>query len=407
MFFWAAAVLISLIVAATLVLAVYRARTEDPAALSDMQVYRDQLREVDKDLARGILTDDEAETVRIEVSRRLLEADRAANAAGDDNTRGPAFGLAIGAGLFVVAGTLAGYNYLGAPLYPDLPLSARHQAAEEARANRPTQLQAEAQASLEMPPPAQPEGEIGNLIAQLRDVTASRPDDLQGHKLLARNEARLGNFAAARAAQERVVAIQGGEAPMRDLSDLVDLMVLAAGGFVSAETEAVISRVLAQDPGNGTARYYLGLSLAQTGRPDQAFGLWRTLLEESQPDAPWVPAIRAQIEGLAFLSGVDYVLPEEGAAPLRGPSAADIEAAQEMTARDRMVMIEGMVEGLSQRLATEGGPPDDWARLIRAYGVLGRQDAARTIWEEAQTVFPDDITRVPILQAARDAGVAQ
>ena len=70
-------------------------------------------------------------------------------------------------------------------------------------------------------------------------------------------------------------------------------------------------------------------------------------------------------------------------------------------------MIEGMVSGLAERLAQDGGPPEDWARLIRAYGVLGQQQAAAAIWAEAQDVFPDDINRVIILQAARDAGVAQ
>ena len=40
----------------------------------DLQVYRDQLREIDRDLARGVLTEAEARGVRVELSRKLLAA---------------------------------------------------------------------------------------------------------------------------------------------------------------------------------------------------------------------------------------------------------------------------------------------------------------------------------------------
>ena len=39
-----------------------------------MQVHRDQLREVEADLARGVLSEAEAAATRIEMSRRLLAA---------------------------------------------------------------------------------------------------------------------------------------------------------------------------------------------------------------------------------------------------------------------------------------------------------------------------------------------
>ncbi|HAM91711.1 MAG TPA: c-type cytochrome biogenesis protein CcmI, partial [Rhodobacteraceae bacterium] len=91
-----------------------------------------------------------------------------------------------------------------------------------------------------------------------------------------------------------------------------------------------------------------------------------------------------------------------------GPSAADIEAADAMTPEDRKAMIAGMVAQLSQRLASEGGPATDWARLIDAHGVLNRPDQAAQIWLEAQQVFAGnpDALRV-LLASARRAGVAQ
>ena len=43
---------------------------------SDIAVYKDQLAEIDRDLTRGVLSESDAEQVRLEVSRRLLEADK-------------------------------------------------------------------------------------------------------------------------------------------------------------------------------------------------------------------------------------------------------------------------------------------------------------------------------------------
>jgi cytochrome c-type biogenesis protein CcmH len=79
-----------------------------------------------------------------------------------------------------------------------------------------------------------------------------------------------------------------------------------------------------------------------------------------------------------------------------------------MTGAERIEMIEGMVSGLSERLASEGGPAPDWAQLIGALGVLGRTDQALAIYQNAQTVFSDDKTAIDLItRAAQRAGVAE
>jgi cytochrome c-type biogenesis protein CcmH len=71
-------------------------------------------------------------------------------------------------------------------------------------------------------------------------------------------------------------------------------------------------------------------------------------------------------------------------------------------------MIEGMVDGLAERLAAEGGPPEDWARLIRSLGVLGRRDEAAAILLEARQVHAGDAAGLAAIDAAgRDAGLAR
>ena len=101
-----------------------------------------------------------------------------------------------------------------------------------------------------------------------------------------------------------------------------------------------------------------------------------------------------------------YELPPRETA--RGPSAADIEAAEDMDPEARRGMIRGMVAQLSDRLATEGGTAEDWARLINAYGTLGERAQAARIWDEAQSVFADSPERLATVRgAAEAAGVAE
>jgi cytochrome c-type biogenesis protein CcmH len=192
-------------------------------------------------------------------------------------------------------------------------------------------------------------------------------------------------------------------------------MILAAGGFVSPEAEEVLLQTLNRDPQNGTALYYTGLLYAQTGRPDRAFALWRPLLERSGPQDPWYFPIRAQIEDLGLRAGVVYTAPEipapdgaPGQPGQPGPTADDVAAAQDMSPEDRQAMIENMVAGLSDRLATQGGTAEEWARLITALGVLGRTDEARAIADEALTAFASEPDALPVIEAARQrAGIAE
>lgn len=381
------------------------AAAEPPAAAHDIGVYRDQLAEIARDAGRGILPAEEAERLRIEVSRRILEADRAARRAG--NTAAPGGGR-LALPLLLVALALAGgvwlYSRLGAPGYPDMPLQARIAAAERMRAERPSQAEAEAEA----PAAQDPQGvsaEFLTLMERLRATVAERPDDLRGQQLLAQNEARLGHFDAAATAQGAVIRLMGGDAGAEEHAALAEILILAAGGYVSPEAEAALTEALRHDPRDGTARYYSGLMFAQTGRPDRAFTLWRDLLESSPPEAPWVAPIRAQIGEMAARAGVRYDLP---APPDAGPDAAAVEAAAGMSEGDRMAMIEGMVQQLGDRLAREGGPAEEWAKLISSLGVLGQTERAKAVWAEAQGRFAGRAADLAVLRAAAEqAGVAE
>lgn len=407
MAFWITVFTLTALVTVLFALALLRRNDPVPDGNEyDMRVYRDQLREVERDLERGVLSEADASRVRTEVSRRILAADAVQDNSKDLQSGAPK-AVSIIIGVILLGASFFLYSELGAPGYGDLALADRIAFADDLRENRPSQ--AEAEASLgDQPPIAEFSEDYLTLVQTLRDTVEQRPDDLRGQILLAQNESNLGNYIAAYQAQGRILDLKGDDVTVADISDYTDLLVLAAGGYVSPEAETSARVVLERDPDNGIARYYMGLMMSQTGRPDLAFRVWDRLLRIGPEDAPWIAPILAVIPEMAQRAGVNYQIPAIGSERPAGPSSADIESAGEMSAAERIEMIEGMVSGLSERLASEGGTSAEWAQLIGALGVLGRTDQAFAVFKSAQEVFAKDLSAIDMLtRAAQRAGVVE
>ncbi len=402
MFFWFIAGFITVAGLGIAVFPLLRGKSSATRRSSyDLQIYRDQLKEIDADIARGTLSESEAKATRNEISRRLLNAaekrdhETGARAAPKNLSRGLAVATVIAAGV----GAFALYSDLGVPGLPDQPLAAR-------QSDRVTQEQAElayaAETQGDLPDIQTPDSRQVELVNQLREALKSRPEDIVGLRLLAENLGQIGEFREAREVIDRVVELQGDAVTASDLSSQAELLIYAAGFYVSPRAERALSLALQKDPKDFRARYYAGIAMLQRQRPDQTYRLWMSVLEESPEDAPWVGAIKAQIAEVARAAGLDG----EGQ-PLAGPSAEDMQAASDMSEADRMEMIRGMVDRLSGRLASQGGSAAEWAQLIRALGVLGETARASAIWNEAETVFAADPAALDLLQqAARDAEVS-
>lgn len=372
----------------------------EAAANPDLAVYRAQLDELGRDEARGVIAAADARAIRADVARRILDSDRAARGrglAGDGGAR-----LPVIASLLAIGGAFGLYLMLGAPDYPDLPHSARVQRSAEIKAARPSQAEAEVAAMARRPAPPPPAADFAALMDKLRAAVAARPGDIEGLTLLARNERTLGNLSAAARAEEKLVAALGDKASANDQAALADILVNAAGGTVTAEAEAAIAAALAEDPANGTARFYAGLLEAQIGRPDLAFRMWNALLADSPAEAPWVGFLRAELPMLAEAAGTEFRDP----AP-KGPGAADMAAAAGMSASDRAGMIKGMVGGLEERLMAQGGTAAEWAQLVKALGVLDEKDRARAALARAETALAADPAGLAgVRAAAQEAGIA-
>ncbi len=410
MAFWIIVAVLAIGVGAILALTLLRGRIGDaPPAAYDLQIYRDQLKEIERDAVRSVIGPEDAERLRAEISRKILAADAQLREGGTDGGQPRAAGIVMAVIIVVVivGGGVLIYDRIGAPGYPDLPITARIAASDSARAARLDQVTAEDRFGPgEAPLPDGVSEDYLRLIEQLRKTVAERPGDRQGLGFLVRSEAALGNMAAAHHAQAQLIAVKGDEATASDHAMLADLMINASGGYISTEAEAALRAALEREPREPTARFYLGMFYLQVDRPDAAFRIWRDLLNESTADAPWAEPIRDQIEEVAARAGERYSLPPLERAS--GPTAADMQAAEDMDPAARQQMIRGMVAGLADRLATEGGTAEDWARLITAYGVLGETDNARRIWTEAQAVFAQYPNRLSTVRvAAETAGVAE
>ena len=380
----------------------WRSRASEAAEDTDIDIYRDQLLEVDRDLARGVLDEAEAERTRTEVSRRLLTADSNARTAA---TRAPqrlsrVAALVLAAALIAGAGGL--YWELGAAGYGDVPRAERIAIGEERRANRPSQLEAEAD-SPEFDSISLAEAETAEILQALRAAAFERADDVQAWAYLAQVEASVGNMQRAARAQERTIALLGETVTEGDYVRLLDFLVIGTQGYVSPEAETITVHILQNNPESTPALYYAGLLYAQNDRPDRAFNFWRNVVENGDKDTMYWDFAAGQISDVAAQLGMDYALPDQ-----RGPTADDLAAAESMTEEERQQMIQGMVGQLADRLAAEGGPPQDWARLISSLAILGENETALTVLGEAETIFGADIQAVQIVRrAAQEAGLIE
>lgn len=365
----------------------------DPA-----QIYRAQLEEIARDLERGTLSPDEAQRLRAEVARRLLDLDRKGSATARPPL--PRGTLLVAAGLVAALGlgSVALYARIGQPDMPDMGLKDRLAASDAAYQNRPDQASAEAAAPQA---PASNDPQLLALLEELRGVMAERPDDQQGLAFLVEYEARAGNFAAAAAAQRHLMTLKG-QPSAEDHAILAQNMIFAAGELVTPEAEAELARALALDPSNPRATYFLGLMFAQLGRPDKTLPLWEGLLMTEGDSAPWTPSIRATIQDIAAAAGQRFELP-----PLKGPTAAEAEAAAGMAAEDRAAMIEGMVAGLEERLFTQGGSLEEWQQLLQALSVLGDAPRASKARAAGELAFASNPAALETLrQFADQMGIA-
>ena len=348
-------------------------RTGSLRSGSDVAVYRDQLEEIERDRAAGLIADQEAASAQVEVSRRLLAAAEAPPApqASADVATWRRRAVALVALLVVPLGAAGLYLALGSPSLPDQPLAPRLAAARGDQS-------------------------FDSLVAQVEAHLARNPQDGRGWEVIAPIYLRLGRFDDAVKARRQALSLNG-ESPERE-SQLGEALVFAANGIVTAEAKAAFEKAVALDTSDVPARYFLGLAAEQDGNRAQAAALWRALIAAAPPDAPWIDFIRGALARVD--DGAASGDPSRGASGGQsgsasgGPTEDQVAASSKLDPEQRKAMIQGMVERLSERLHRDGSDAEGWLRLVRSYMVLGEREKALAAVLDARRALAGDPTNL-------------
>lgn len=327
------------------------------AGPSESAFYRDQLAEIDRDVARGLLSEADAESARVEAARRLLRASP------DGVEPVPASsGKARLAALVVLVLTplcAAGlYLRYGRPELRDEPLAARL---------------------------ANPGNDIEAIVAKVERRLAERPDEGRGYDVLAPVYMKLGRVEKAENAFSEAIRLMG-PSPDR-LVGLAEARLTKAQGVVSDKVREPLEQALALDPQNPRAQYLLAVAAEQDQKPEKARAIYEKILAEAPQGAPWIAIVTERLVKVGGAPPAAPAVPPLASGAPTGPAAEAIAA---LPPEQRQAQIRGMVENLAARLSQNGQDVQGWLRLLRSWTMLGEKDKAAAALAEARKALAAD-----------------
>ena len=351
MTFWIAAALLMIFAALFVLTPLFavREKAEDPVEL-DKAVYRARKTEIENDLAIGRIDGETARAAIAEESRKLIAAvEQGSGPSSPSLALSRVIALAGVISVPVVAVAL--YLHSGNPQMPDQRLAARQ--GENLESQRIEELVARAEAHL-----------------------AAKPDDVRGWQVLAPVYSRMGRDRESAQAWANVLRLSPQTPEVR--ANLAESLVAVAGGVVTEEASRLFNEELETNEASAKARFYLAMAKGQEGKHEEAVERWDELISGGSDLSPWMEAARTFREESARLAGI---APAPGDKP--GPTAEQVEEAASLSAQERNEMISSMVANLAGRLEEDPSDREGWKRLVRAYIVLGNNDAARASAERA------------------------
>jgi cytochrome c-type biogenesis protein CcmH len=347
----------------------------------DKAVYRDQLQELDRDIARGLITETDAGSARLEIQRRLLAADAAPDAVPSRRGGGRNSVVALLVAVFVGGGAVTLYMRMGQPELPDMPFASRSAA---------TQMAADGQQDPQHLDMVKAVDELGRKLK-------ADPSNLDGWLLYARASGSLRRWDQAADAYRHAITLGAKGADVQ--AGLGEILTIQAEGVVTPAAQTAFEAALKADPKNDVAEYYMALAAGQAGEPKQAIQRFQTLLSEIPEDSPMRQEIGQRITEAAKVAGVPAPELARGTPPAPeppasetagGPDAADAAKIAGLPPDQQKEMIGQMVSRLAAQMQANPGDADGWMRLGRAYAVLGQMDKAGDAYQHAVALKPGD-----------------
>lgn len=311
--FWSIAALLTAAAVAFVLPALLGRRRAAGAATPDatnVAIHRDQLKELDADLAAGTLSPDEREEARREIEQRLLDDVRAGEGARAAPAGGRRSAIAVAAAVPIAALLL--YFAVGNPgaLAPGAAGGDAHGVTRQ-----------------------QIEDMVERLAARMRE----RPEDAEGWAMLGRSYAVLDRHTEAAAAYAN--AVQRSQPDAQLLADYADVLAMSRGRNLKGEPERLIALALKVDPRNVKALLLAGTVAFQDRKFNDAIAYWERILTVVPPDSAIADSVRDSLADARKLAGA-------GAKPEPARQAAPAPAA-----------VSGMVS-LAPGLAPKAAPDD-------------------------------------------------
>lgn len=246
----------------------------------NLSVYRDQLRELDADLAGGILNEVQYQNARSDLESRVLEDSGTTEIATTPSTDSR-WGAASIAALVISVPLLAIFLYsiLGTPagLNPQIQTAA----VDESHPATPEQFEA--------------------MVTWLAEQLKADPDNVEGWVMLARSYAMLERYKDASAAYSRAVALQPNNAAV--LADYADTLAMLKQ-TLQGEPEKIVQQAIKADPENLKALSLAGSAAFERKDYQGAIKWWQKILDFLPSDSPVVAAISASINEARELAGL-------------------------------------------------------------------------------------------------------
>ncbi len=268
-----------------------------------LTVLREQLAELDAELASGQIDAASHAKSREELERRALEEGEAAAEAAEAADVRPSRGWAVGMALTVPALAIAGYLMIGEPDALD-----------------PKNIEGQQGFTRE-----QVEEMVGTLVQRLEQ----EPENAEGWTMLARTYMVLQDYPKAAAAYARLDKLTPNDPDV--LSDWADATA-AIHDSVVGEAEALAKRALEAAPTHPKALALAGTAAYQRDDFAAAAALWERILAQIPPGDQVAQGVRASINDARAKAGMPPLADGEGAAPVAASKALTVSGRLEVDA---------------------------------------------------------------------------
>ncbi len=342
------------------------------SARLNTDIHRDQLKALEVDLARGVISQQDFEATRDELQLRLLDDTESYEAppATDSRSFWSAKRTAILIALSTPLMALGIYMQLGAPSAIDPTLASKVD-----------------------------DQQIRQMIDTLADRLKANPDNPKGWAMLARSYKVIGRFDEAEQAFIKAGDLVNTEPDL--LVDYADLLAVKADNTIEGKPLDLVKKALSINPTHPMGLMMSGVAAYRRSDFKLAIVQWEKLLAVLEPGSTDAQQIQANIDearAKAGLPNTSVAANETGKLP---PVPAG--AAAGMTPE----MINQMVDRLATRLKDNPNDFAGWAKLARAYKVQGRTAEAEQAYAKTGTLLttdPDLMTQYADLIATRTQG---